>query len=71
MAKLHGTDVDLDNELMVGLRDCLLGRREIIKRNGEYFYTIKHIQHLDRSFRRLRRCDNNSFWKFYYSFFNW
>jgi len=62
MANLNGTDVNLDDELMVSLRDHLIKKGHLVKRDGEYFYTIKHFQDLDKAFRRLQRSFNNPFW---------
>jgi len=71
MAKLNGTDVDLDDELAVGIRDNLLRKGHIVKRDDEYFWTMKNFKDLERSLIRLKRSCYNPFWKFYYSFFKW
>ncbi|MCD4771455.1 hypothetical protein K8R30_03500 [archaeon] len=71
MAKLHGTDVNLDDPLAQGLRNSLIEKKHIIKKDDEYFWTMKSMKDLEKAIRRLNRSLNNPLWKFYYSFFKW
>ena len=71
MVKLHGTSIDLDDNSVQDLRDDLINKKQIIKKDDEYFWTIKSRNDLIKAIARLNRSCNNSFWKFYYSFFKW
>ena len=69
MVKLNGEELSCKEDEPPIIDLIKMGH--LVKKNGEYFQTIKSMIDLNKAMTRLRRSINNPLWKFYYSFFKW